>query len=125
MRRFNKLVLVALGTLAMGLQSAHADEVLNAFQRSDGKYGYVNADHCWAIEPRFNHAWSFSEGLAAVEIGGKYGFIDKTGRFVINPQFDFAGEFDDGLAEVKIGGKWSRVDKTGRWLLDPTCSVSR
>ncbi len=26
------------------------------FQRSDGKWGYVNDDHCWVIEPQFEGA---------------------------------------------------------------------
>jgi hypothetical protein len=125
MRRFNKLVLVTLGMLALGLQSAHADEVIYPFQRSDGKWGYANADHCWVIDPQFYLVGRFYDGLAAVDIGGKWGFIDKTGRVVINPQFDDAGSFSDGLADVKIGAKRGRIDKTGRWLLDPTCSVSR
>ena len=60
------------------------------------------------INPQFDEAGSFSEGLAVVRIGdyemGKYGFIDKTGSVVINPQFDEAGSFSDGLAAVRIGG---------------------
>ena len=41
------------------------------------------------INPQFDWADSFSDGLAAVLIGddttGKWGFIDKTGRIAINP----------------------------------------
>ena len=29
----------------------------------------------FVINPQFDRAWSFSEGLAAVRIGGKWGFI--------------------------------------------------
>lgn len=35
----------------------------------------------------YDHAWPFSEGLAAVEVDGLIGFIDTTGRMVIEPQF--------------------------------------
>ena len=66
------------------------------------------------INPQFDWAEPFSEGLARVLIGGigtgKWGFIDKTGHYVINPQFDSAGSFSDGLAAVRIGD-----DKTGKW----------
>ena len=59
------------------------------------------------INPQFDLANSFSDGLAAVRIGdvltGEWGFVDKTGRIVINPQFDWAGSFSDGLAAVRIG----------------------
>ena len=55
------------------------------------------------INPQFDDASSFSDGLALVRIGGGSGFIDKTGSFVINPQFDAARSFSEGLASVRIG----------------------
>jgi hypothetical protein len=62
----------------------------------------------FVINPQFDGAFSFSEGLAVVRIGddatGKYGFIDKTGSFVINSQFNGAESFSEGLARVRIGG---------------------
>lgn len=39
------------------------------------------------IKGEYDHAWPFSEGLAAVEIGGKIGFINREGDIVIEPQF--------------------------------------
>ena len=62
------------------------------------------------INPQFDYAESFSDGLAVVRMGddyrtGKYGFIDKTGAFVINPQFDVAWKFSEGLARVRIGDR--------------------
>lgn len=44
--------------------------------------------HPWTfIGDEYDHAWTFHEGLAAVEIHGKIGFIDTKGRIVIAPQF--------------------------------------
>ena len=61
----------------------------------------------FVINPQFDSAFPFSDGLARVRIGdartGKYGFIDKTGFLVINPQFHLAWSFSDGLAHVKDG----------------------
>lgn len=53
------------------------------------------------LEGEYDHAWPFSEGLAAVEVNGKIGFIDTEGKIVIEPQFmspykprkDFYGSF--------------------------------
>lgn len=39
------------------------------------------------IGDEYNHAWTFHEGLAAVEINGKIGFINTNGEIVISPQF--------------------------------------
>ncbi len=47
-----------------------------------------------AINPQFDAALRYADGLAAVRIGndntGKWGYIDKQGKMVINPQFDEA-----------------------------------
>ena len=56
------------------------------------------------IQPTYEHAGSFSEGLAAAELetshGLLYGYIDQTGKVVIQPRFQSAGEFHEGLAVV-------------------------
>lgn len=54
----------------------------------------------WVIEPHFDDAALFSEGLAAACIGGKYGFIDHSGAWVIEPQYDGAESFIDGTAKI-------------------------
>ena len=57
------------------------------------KVGFINKAGEFVINPQFDGAWSFSEGLAWVKIGDKWGFINKAGEFVINPQFDEAYPF--------------------------------
>lgn len=42
------------------------------------------------IRPRYDHAWMFSEGLAAVDEDGWIKFIDTKGNVVINPQLPFS-----------------------------------
>lgn len=39
------------------------------------------------IKGEYNHAWPFSEGLAAVEINDKIGFINTDGNIVIEPKY--------------------------------------
>ncbi|HDS30236.1 MAG TPA: WG repeat-containing protein, partial [Firmicutes bacterium] len=72
----------------------------------DGKWGFIDKTGKITINPQFDRAESFSEGLARVRLGdwktGKWGFIDKTGQFVISPQFDEASSFYEGLASVEI-----------------------
>ncbi|MCM1525105.1 MAG: WG repeat-containing protein, partial [Ruminococcus sp.] len=46
------------------------------------KYGYIDTAGKWAIEPVFDSAAYFSEGLASAEKDGRRGVIDKTGEFV-------------------------------------------
>ena len=65
------------------------------------KYGFIDKSGKVVIEPQFDNAEPFSEGLACVEKDGKWGFIDKSGKMVIEPQFDGASDFSEGLAKVK------------------------
>lgn len=78
-----------------------------------GKQGYIDKTGKFVINPQFDGAGDFSEGLARVCIGGSYppccggkwGYIDRTGKILINPQFDYAEDFSEGLAVVDIGAK--------------------
>ena len=89
------------------------------------KWGYINAEGEVVIEPKFDSAWSFSEGLAVVGIGdssGKYGYINPEGEIVIKPQFGSARRFSEGLAGVKIGSifsKWGYINAAGEVVIEP------
>src|ERR1035437_3884839 len=84
-----------------------------------GRYGYINPEGKYAINPQFEDAGTFAGGLAAVKLGGRWGFIDKTGKIVINPQFDEAAAFSDGLAAVKMGGRFGYTDSSGKLVINP------
>ena len=56
------------------------------------------------INPQFDEARPFFEGLAAVVIGPKLGFVDKTGKLVITPQIE-PYRRDLGIA-IFFGGGW-------------------
>jgi hypothetical protein len=78
---------------------------------SSDTYTVTDKTGKFIINPQFDSAWFFSDGLALVEVGKKWGYIDKTGKFVINPQFDSADFFSDGLALVEVGKKWGYIHR--------------
>lgn len=72
------------------------------------------------INPQFDQASEYSEGLARVRIADKWGFIDKTGKTVIAPQFKLSRPFSEGLAAISIEDKkWGYIDKTGNIVIIP------
>ena len=81
-------------------------------QGVDGKWGYCK-DEQWIINPKFERAMSFSDGMAVVKLNGKFGCIDIAGETVIPYRFDAAYSFSEGLAAVKINGKWGYINKSG------------
>ncbi len=103
-----------------GLSAAYTIEAVEGVAASLA--GYVDASGALVIEPRFNVAGGFSEGLAAVGVGEnddvmKYGYIDKTGTVVIPIDYQIAGfDFSAGVACVSYGygGSPSYIDKTGK-----------
>ena len=101
------LLLTAAGCSSPSKTATPASAATTASTATTAKTGTI------VINPQFNSADSFSDGLARVRIGdfttGKWGFIDKTGHYVINPQFNGATSFSDGLAQVSIGGKWGYI----------------
>jgi hypothetical protein len=96
-----------------------------------GKWGYMDGKGRVAIEPQYQAAWDFHEGLACVAVKALRGYIDPTGAMVIKPQFGWAGNFSGGLAFVNLHKgmygehvEWYRAvtgtgfcDKTGKVVI--------
>ena len=78
------------------------------------RYGYISRRGKWVIQPTFDAAYSFSEGLAPVKIDGKWGYVDKTGRLAISPRYESApSAFSEGYAVVPVEGGEQFIDSTG------------
>lgn len=75
----------------------------------NGKYGYLNTEGKWIIEPKYEDAQPFSEGLAAVCLNGKYGYINYSGKEIVPCIYERAQSFSEGLGAVKLdnGKEWA------------------
>lgn len=95
------------------------------------------------IDGEFDHAWRFSEGVAAVENNGKIGFINENGQSVL-PYIYYSNNsiesvdpyrpynnvyngrnfvdvvFINGLCPVaNSSGKYGLINRKGKWVLTP------
>jgi predicted DNA-binding WGR domain protein len=128
-----------LAPFRVGAQEIHrsfqgkADLTMHGFYFEGGKWGFIDKTGKVVIQPQFDYAFGFSEGLVAVEIRTEttsmvrmWGYIDRTGKLVIKPQFSFAQGFRHGLAQVEIDDatsqerKFGYIDKTGKYVWEPT-----
>jgi hypothetical protein len=88
----------------------------------EGKWGYIDIDGNMVIEPRFDEAYEFSEGLAGVNINGKYGYIDDKGNVAIEARWDsysMDSSFKEGMAVVELDGSYGYIDKSGDVVVEP------
>ncbi|MEP0546180.1 MAG: WG repeat-containing protein [Rhodothermales bacterium] len=67
-----------------------------------GRWGYIDRAGEVVIEPQFDGAYAFAEGLARVEIDGRYGYIDPAGAVVLSPVYRQAFDFAEGRARVVL-----------------------
>jgi len=112
------------GTELGGIETEWCDsahEGLAAFSREavgTGKQGYVDIFGEVAIEPVFDDAGRFTEGLASVSIAHSAGVIDKRGNWVIGvSRFDKIGTYGAGLAPARLNGRWGYIDRHGKSML--------
>ena len=101
-----------------------ARDSLTVFCDMNGKRGFLNVNTGEiTIQGKYEHAWVFSEGLAAVvEPNGKMGFIDRTGKTVIAPEIDYFASHDYVFKHnvccisAKNGNK-GLLNREGKWVL--------
>ena len=72
------------------------------FKQGD-KYGFVDPnDGKVILEPKYEEAKAFSQGLAPIKQNGKWGFIDISGNQIVEPSFSFIGTVsEEGTAFVQ------------------------
>ena len=95
---------------------------------SDGKKrGYFNMfTGKPVIEPKYSHAWIFSDGLASVDDGGWIKFIDASGKVVIDPQIPYIPGAEGYvfhknrcIVHNERRNRFGLLDKQGKWVLQP------
>lgn len=77
-----------------------------AFKDSEGRWGFVNTDGKIVIDPKYDEAMSFSNGLAAIRLGDKWGFINEDEELVIDCKFSQGGYFNsNGICFVGLSNE--------------------
>ena len=93
--------------------------------RKSGKWGYNDITGQTIIEPIFEDATEFREGLAAVRISGKWQFIDTRGHVRINcDRYECVQSFHEGRAAVKRNGLWGYIDTRGTEIVPPLFEIA-
>lgn len=123
-RNFIAIVfMVAITSAIYSAEDQTQDSVVLFPVSHDNLWGYMDANGKIVIEPQFNMAFEFAEGVAQVMVKDRWGYIDPSGKFVIQPKFARSDRFYEGLARVNIDPNVTEfpgyIDKTGT-LIIPT-----
>lgn len=78
------------------------------------KVGFIDSSGKVVIEPQFDWAYEFSEGLSQARLGDKEGYIDSTGKWVFEINTHDDRPFRCGVAVVCTGKRTGIVDRTGK-----------
>lgn len=88
---------------------------INSKKVEGGHWGFTSSDGHMVIEPIYEKAFSFSDGLAAVKFNGKWGFIDKNEKIIVPFEYDeFESSLKDGEAKLVKDGTVYVFDKDGK-----------
>ena len=80
------------------------------------KYGFKGLFGKVVVEPKYDEAAKFTDGMARVKLNGKWGYLDATGKEAIPPKYEQASDFANGRAKVTLNGKSFYIDKTGKTI---------
>lgn len=97
-----KIIKCLVATLAVVLLAAchkNAEDNLIPVLSGD-KWGYVDRKGTFVVNPQFDDAHCFHNGLAQVKSNQKIGYIDAKGQYVIKPEYAEGSDFSEGLAFV-------------------------
>lgn len=106
------------------MEEADTKNTLVVFKQGK-EWGYLNSLTGGPLPERYDYAWPFSEGMAAVMKDKRLMFIDPKGKVVINTEFGRIPEgvdckFIQGYCVVNSReGLTGLIDKQGNWALQP------
>jgi len=115
-----KLLLLLTFTITVNLSSAQSWKYLPVSD-INGKYGYIDRNNSWILEPQFEQASMFNDkGVAIVKFKGKYGLIDQSFQEVEPFIYDnayFKTDLRD-IITVQKGDKRAYLKSNGELITD-------
>lgn len=82
------------------------------------KWGYKDASGCVIVQPVYDDAKDFSEGLGNAKRMGWWGYVNKFGKAIIPFAFDESYQHKDGLAGARKEYYWGFIDRYGNTVIE-------
>ena len=90
----------------------YTQDLLGVADVKSGKWGFVDKNLNYVIEPQFDAIGYFVDGIVGAKQGELWGIINKSGKYILEPQFkgDELEDYDQGTLVVSKGGKIRIID---------------
>ena len=70
-----------------------------------GKWGFIDRNGKWLLEPRYEAALDYEQGISRVKVEGKWGAVNSSYEYAVKPEFDFIEYlyYQDGKTLLTVG----------------------
>ena len=99
----------------------YTEEMLGVADKKNRKWGFVDKDLNYVIEPQFDAIGYYSvDGIVGAKQGELWGIIDKSGKYILEPQFkdDELEGYNQGTLVISRDGKIRIVDVKNAKILE-------
>ncbi|WP_223032172.1 WG repeat-containing protein [Hanstruepera marina] len=97
----------------------------NTYAKKNDKIGFIDSEGNWIVEPQYDKARAFINGLAPVLKGKEWGYINTSGEVVIPFQYRDAEIFsEDGLAAIKVSKLWGFINDKGEMVIEDKYDIT-
>ena len=115
----------AIGDCGQASKPLEPTTIIYCPYKDGQKWGYISSTGEIKIQPAYENADPFSEGMAAVSKAGKWTYIDNTGKQICDFKFDKAEPFHDRVGEAYFGSDFVMIDDNGTMSMsDPLNSTT-
>ena len=77
----------------------------------DGKYGVIDIDADFVLEPKYEYMSEITEGGIVFKQDGLYGYMNTDGSIMITPRYESLSSFKNGLAVFSQDHKYGVIDR--------------
>lgn len=102
------------GLAAININGSYSDGKLQG-----GTWGYISTDGNIVIDPLYEYAGPFSEGMAVVKKDKKLFIIDREQKIKKEIKYDEIFNFKEGMARFKKDGKFGFINKDFKEVIPP------
>lgn len=87
--------------------------------KQDGKWGFIDTNGAWFIDPIFDSVGSFYNSYAEIYVGESEGLIDYHGTIIIQHIYEFVGNVIDDMVDILLDDYVGYINVKTNYVIEP------